>query len=125
MATGGRKSQLQVVHEISQAFGAASPASGVLGVLPAGAIAGTAHLAVATAFNSTTNTLALGTTVGGAQILAATDTKTVARTDTAVAIANMGPYAVDTPIYWTLALTGGVPTVGAVVAWLDYLPGVG
>lgn len=125
MAQGGRKTQLQVMHEISGAFAAASAVAGVLGILPAGAVANIAHLAVTTAFNSTTNTLALGTTVGGAQILAATDLKALARTDTAVALANIGPYAADTPIYYTLALTGAVPTLGAAVAWLDYLPGVG
>lgn len=125
MPTGGRKTHLQVMHEISAAFGIASPLAGVLGVLPAGAVANLAHVAVGTAFNSTTNTLALGTAAGGAQILAATDLKALARTDTAVALANMGPYAVDTPIYYTLALTGPAPTVGAAVAWLDFLPGAG
>lgn len=125
MATGGRKNALQVMHEISAAFAATTPTSGVLGVLPAGAIANIAHLAVTTAFNSTTNTLALGTTVGGAQILAATDLKTIARTDTPVVIANLGPYAVDTPIYYTMASTGAAPTLGAATAWLDYMPGAG
>jgi hypothetical protein len=125
MPTGGRKLHLQVIHEISQAFGASTPLSGVLGVLPAGAVLLTAHLVAATAFNSTTNTLALGTTPGGNQLLGATDLKTVARTDTPVPVANQGPLAVDTPVYWTLALTGATPTAGAAVAFIDYLPGVG
>jgi hypothetical protein len=125
MATGGRKSQLQVIHEISQAFGPNTPASGVLGVLPAGAVLLTAHVVAAVGFNSTTNTIALGNVAGGAQFLAATDLKTVARTDTPVPIANQGPLAADTPVYWTLALTGAAPTAGQAVAFIDYLPGVG
>jgi hypothetical protein len=125
MATGGRKSHLQVIHEISAAFGPASPLSGVLGVLPAGAVLLTAHLAVPVAFNSTTNTLSLGVVPGGTSLLNAVSTAAVARTDTPVAIANQGPLAVDTPIYFTLASTGAAPTAGQAVAFIDYLPGVG
>jgi hypothetical protein len=124
MPTGGRKTHLQVIHEISQQFGFGQTA-GVLGVIPAGAILNMSHLQVSQAFNSTTNTLALGTTVGGAQILAATDLKTPARTDTAVPTAAAGPFAVDTPIYATVASTGGAPTAGVATAWIDYLPGPG
>jgi len=124
MATGGRKTHLQVIHEISAQFGFGQ-ASGVIGVLPAGAIMGMVHLLVSQAFNSTTNTLAIGTTPGGAQVLAATDLKTLARTDNQVAFATAGPLAVDTPIYGTVASTGAAPTVGVATAWLDYLPGPG
>jgi len=125
MATGGRKTHLQVIHEISQAFGSGSPLSGVLGVLPAGSVLLTAHLCAAVAFNSTTNTLSLGTTPGGTQLLGATDLKTVARTDTPVPIAQQGPLAADTPVYWTLALTGAAPTAGQAVAFIDFVPGAG
>lgn len=125
MATGGRKSHLQVMHEISGGYNSGSPASGVFGVLPAGALLNQVHVQVQTVFNSTTNTLALGTTVGGVNILAATDLKTAARTDTAIPTALQGPLLVDTPIYYTLAQTGGAPTAGVAAAWLDYVPGVG
>lgn len=124
MAQGGRKTQLQVVHEISAQFGFGQT-QGVIGVLPAGAIIDTTHLVVSQAWNSTTNTIAIGTTVGGAQLLAATDLKTVARTDTAAPVAAMGPFAVDTPIYATIAQTGGNPTAGVATVWLNYLPGPG
>jgi hypothetical protein len=125
MPTGGRKTHLQVIHEISAQFGFGQTA-GVIGVLPAGAIMMTSHLLVSQVFNSTTNTFSLGTTPGGAQLLSAIDVKTaVARTDTAVPAANMGPLAVDTPIYATLAATGAAPTQGVATVWLDYLPGPG
>ena len=124
MAQGGRKTQLQVVHEISAQFGFGQ-VSGVIGVLPAGAIANITHLCVSQAFNSTTNTLAIGTTAGGAQLLAATDLKTPARVDTPVPVAAMGPLGVDTPIYGTVASTGPAPTAGVATVWIDYLPGPG
>jgi len=124
MATGGRKTQLQVVHEISAQFGFGQT-SGVIGVLPAGAVLGTTHLLVSQVWNGTTNTLAVGTTPGGAQLLAATDLKTLARVDTPVPFAAAGPLGVDTPIYGTIASTGGAPTTGVATVWLDYLAGPG
>jgi hypothetical protein len=124
MATGGRKTQLQVMHEISAQFGFGQTA-GQIGVVPAGAILNSSHLVVSQGWNGTTNTIALGTTAGGAQILAATDLKTVARTDTPVASPTCGPFAVDTPIYATIAGTGGAPTAGVATVWIDYLPGPG
>jgi|SRR3954465_15738688 hypothetical protein len=124
MAQGGRKTQLQVIHEISAQFGFGQT-SGVIGVLPAGAIMGQIHLLVSQVWNGTTNTLAIGTTPGGAQILAATDLKTLARADNFVAFATAGPLGNDTPIYGTIASTGPAPTTGVATAWLDYLPGPG
>jgi hypothetical protein len=125
MATGGRKTQLQCIHQISALIGFGSPASVVLGVLPAGAVLLTSHLSVTVAANSTTNTVAIGTTAGGTQLLAATDLKTVARTDTVAPIAAQGPLAADTPIYLTLASTGAAPTAGSAVVALDYIAQVG
>lgn len=124
MPTGGRKTHLQVIHEISQQFGFGQVA-GVVGVLPAGAILNLTHLLVSQAWNGTTNTIAVGTTPGGAQLLAATDLKTLARTDTVAPVAAAGPLAVDTPIYGTIAATGGAATTGVATVWLDYLPGPG
>lgn len=131
MPTGGRKVHLQLIHEISMQFtpsfaGGTPPlAAGVLGVLPAGAIMGALHVVNAIAFNSTTNSLIIGTTPGGNQLLAATDLKATGRTDTPVPIASAGPLGVDTPIYYTYTQTGPAPTAGGLVVWLDYLPGPG
>ena len=125
MATGGRKTHLQVMHEISANLTYASPLSGVLGVVPAGAILNQIHTQVATGFNSTTNTISIGTTPGGTNLVNAASIAAAARADTAVPTAVQGPLAADTPIYFTLASTGAAPTAGQVVAWLDYVPFVG
>lgn len=124
MATGGRKTQLQVMHEISVQFGFGQT-SGLIGVLPAGAIMNIVHLCVSQVWNSTTNTISVGTTAGGNQLLSAIDLKTLGRTDTVVPIATMGPLGVDTPIYGSIAATGAAPTTGVATVWLDYLPGPG
>lgn len=124
MATGGRKTHLQVMHEISKQFGFGQT-DGVIGVVPAGAILDFVHLLVSQVWNGTTNTLAIGTTPGGAQLLAATDLKTLARSDVGAPVAAAGPFSVDTPIYGTIASTGGAPTTGVATVWITYLPGPG
>jgi hypothetical protein len=125
MATGGRKTQYQVIHELSAALAISTPPSVLVGVIPSGAVLDQVHLNVSTVFNSTTNTVALGTTPGGNNLLGATTLAALGRTDTPVASALMGPWVGDTPIYATLAQTGGAPTTGAGVIWLSYLPGIG
>ena len=126
MATGGRKTQYQAMHQISAVVNSLSAAGGVIGVAPAGAILNAVHLLVLSAFNSTTNTVAIGTTPGGAQLMAATDLKTLGRIDGVIPLANgAGPLGVDTPIYYTLASTGPPSTVGLAVPVIDYLPGPG
>lgn len=125
MATGGRKSHLQVMHEISANLTYASPLSGVMGVLPAGALMNQIRTQVPVGFNSTTNTLSIGTTPGGTNLVNAVSIAAAGRVDTPVPTALMGPLAADTPIYFTLASTGAAPTAGQVVAWLDYVPFVG
>jgi hypothetical protein len=124
MPTGGRKTHHQVLHEIS-GQGGFGQLSGKIGVLPVGAVASQFHFLTSQAFNSTTNTLSLGTTPGGVDIANAIDVKAISRADTAVPIAASGPYAVDTPIYYTLLSTGAAPTAGVITVWLDYLPGAG
>lgn len=124
MATGGRKTQLQVVHEISAQFGFGQSA-GVIGVVPAGAILDTCHLVVSQAFNSTTNTLSVGTVPGGTQLLNAVSLAALGRTDTPVPSPTLGPAGVDTPIYGSLAFTGAAPTQGVATVWINYLPGPG
>jgi hypothetical protein len=126
MANVGRKTQYQAIHEISAQFTSGSAVSGLLGTLPAGCLLGVMHLWAGTAFNSTTNTLSIGTTPGGTQITAAFDLKTApARSDVAVPMPTAGPFGVDTPIYYTLGSTGPAPTAGLAIACLDYLPGAG
>jgi hypothetical protein len=124
MATGGRKTHLQVIHQISQQFGFGQT-NGIIGVIPGGAILNITHLLVSQVFNSTTNLISIGTTVGGNQLLSGIDLKTLARTDTVVPFAIAGPYGVDTPIYGTITSTGAAPTQGVATVWIDYLAGPG
>jgi len=125
MATGGRKSQLQCIHQISILLGPNTPVAGNIGVLPAGALLLTAHLSVGTVFNSTTNTVSAGIGAGGTQLLNAISLTAAARTDTPAPVANQGPLTADTPITYTLASTGAAPTQGAAVLAVDYIAAVG
>lgn len=125
MATGGRKTHLQVMHEISVDLGPLSAANGLVGVLPAGAILDKQTFLVSQAFNSTTNGLAIGTTLGGSELIGAVDIKTLAHLAASVGAAFAGPYLVDTPIYYRLSSTGPAPTQGRVIFWYEYLPGPG
>jgi hypothetical protein len=124
MATGGRKHQLQVIHEIS-GQGGFGQTQGLIGVLPAGAVASAYHAYTSQAFNSTTNTLSLGGAPGGSGIAAAVNIQAVGRVDALVPIGSAGPYSVDQPIYYTLGSTGAAPTAGVITVWVDYLPGPG
>jgi len=126
MATGGRKTQLQVIHEISITLTPAQMNSAlpqVLGVIPAGAILDSYHFVTSQAFDGATATVALGYTSGGSQIVGATNVKPVGRTDANVPIGSTGFYLTDTTIYFQPA--GGPNTVGVCTLWLEYLPGPG
>lgn len=125
MATGGRKTQLPLLHEISRQLTFASALQGLVGVLPAGAILHSQHIATTTGFNATTASVAIGSTPGGADIVGAVSILAAARADGNSAAGITGPYPVDTPFYYTLAFTGPAPTAGLVTVWFDYLPGVG
>ena len=129
MAQGGRKTQIQALHEISVQITPAMAATigGVIGVLPAGAIMGQIHLCMSQVFNSTTNTFGVGTLPppGGANMQGGIPGTPAQRSDNMMPFPQCGPFGVDTPIYWTAAFTGPAPTQGLLTLWLDYLPGPG
>ena len=130
MATGGRKTQLQVVHEISRTinFDTVGAAAGVVvGILPAGAVAHITRVLTSTAFNGTTSVaLSVGTSPTGTQLINATDVRTAAaRVDTVVPIASAGPYAADTPIYASVAFGGTTGTAGASTVVVEYTAAIG
>ena len=130
MATGGRKTQLQVTHEISRTinYSDAGIAAGVVvGILPAGAVAHITRVLTTTAWNGTVSvTLSVGTTATGTQFINATDVRTAAaRVDTVVPIASVGPYAADTPIYASITLGGTAGSAGASTVIVEYTPAVG
>ena len=113
----------QVIHEISVQFGFGQT-SGVIGVLPAGGVLNSTHAVVSQPWNGTTNTLVVGTTPGGSDLLGA-DLKALLRNDTPVPANLAGPFTTDKPIYGTITNTGPAPTQGVATVWLDYLPGPG
>ena len=77
MATGGRKTQLQVIHCISRTINYSDPAAAtgqLIGILPAGAVLDKTIVLTSTAFNgSVTVTLSVGTTLTGTGYVNATD----------------------------------------------------
>lgn len=132
MATGGRKTQLQVTHEISRTFTFAEGlgvlgAGQVVGILPAGAVAHLTRSVTPTAWNGTVSvTSSVGTSLTGTQFINATDVRTAPiRADTVVPVASAGPYAVDTPIYASFAFGGTIGTAGQTTIIVEYTPGVG
>jgi hypothetical protein len=130
MGSTARKTQLPVVHEISLTinFNDQNAAVGQLvGVLPAGAVGHITRSLTPAAWNGTTSvTVSVGTTLTGTDLINATDVRTAAiRADTVIPIAKAGPYAVDTPIYASVAFGGTIGTVGATTIILEFTPGVG
>jgi hypothetical protein len=131
MATGARKTQLPLIHEISAQITPAMAATpgGLIGVIPAGAILNNVHNVISTAFNSTTNTAGVGSLPppGGANIQGGIDLKTVLRSDNLMPQNLLAgqPLTADLPVYWTTAFTGAAPTAGLWTVWIDYLPGPG
>lgn len=130
MATGGRNTQLQVVHEISRTitFDTVGASAGVVvGILPAGAVAHITRVLTSTAFNGTVSVaLSVGTSATGTQLINATDVRTAAaRVDTVVPIASAGPYAADTPIYASVAFGGTAGSAGASTVVVEYTAAIG
>lgn len=130
MATGGRKTQLQVTHQISRVinFDTAGVTAGVpVGVLPAGAMVHITRVLTSTAFNGTVSaTLSVGNTATGTQYINATDIRTAAaRVDTVAPIAVAGPLAADTTIYASVTFGGTVGTAGVATVIVEYTAAVG
>jgi len=130
MTTPARKTQYQVVHEISATitFATAGAAAGVqIGTLPAGAFIDETSVFTTTAWNGTVSVaLSVGTALTGTQLINATDVRTAAaRVDTQTPIANVGPLAADTPIYVSVASGGTASTAGSSTVVVYYIPGVG
>lgn len=132
MSTGGRKTQYQVVHEISRtvtfADGLAPLTAGVVvGVLPAGAMIDETSVLTTTAWNGTVSVaLSVGITATGTGLINGTDVRTAAaRVDTQTPIANLGPFATDTTIYASCAFGGTIGTAGSSTVVVYYIPAVG
>lgn len=125
MTTPARRTHYPVIHEISATLGPNSPASGILGTLPAGAVVSIAHYLVTQGFNSTTNTLSLGVTPGAGDFVFNFNIAAPTRSDNAPSALICGPFPTATSLYYTLGSTGAAPTQGSVTLWVDYIGQVG
>jgi hypothetical protein len=129
MALAARRTQYQVIHEVSMQFDytktQANPSSYIIGVIPRDAILHAARMLVPTFWGFSTTVIAtLGVTPGGAELLT-DDLKSTGRTDTICPAINAGPLAADTPIYLTVNYTGGPPNSGLACGWVEYIPRAG
>jgi len=94
----------------------------VIGTVPAGAVLKAITYGTATAFNGTTPTLKIGTTSGGAELVAAATFGAALGLTTSTLIATAaGPVAADTTIYAT-GVMGGSQTTGSAVIFVEYFP---
>ncbi len=129
MAAPARKLHTQQIHQISVnvAFNTPGASGGIqVGTLPAGAALDKTTVLTTTAFNAaTTNTLSVGTTPTGTNLINATAAGSVARVDTVVPIAAAGPLAADTPIYVSYASSGTAATTGAATVIVTYTAAIG
>lgn len=129
MATGGRKTHLPVIHQISRTFTPADvvalAAGALVGVLPAGAQLLRIHQMTSTAWNNgTSGTVSVGVTGAAAQYQAATSVQAQAFTTAAAPVAVAVP-AADVPVLATSAFVGGAPTAGVTTVILEYLAAAG
>lgn len=129
MAIPARKTQLQVKHQISGtfAYNTAGVTGGLqVGTLPAGAVIDKVTLFITTAFNAgTTNTLSVGFTPTGTDLISANAAGTIARADTLAPIAVAGPRQADTPVYVSYGTGGTAASAGVVTVVVHYVAAVG
>lgn len=128
MATGGRKTQIQAIHQISRTinYNDTGVSGGLaVGVLPAGARLLRIQTVIETAFNAgTTNTISVGTTAGGTDLVNATAAGSAALTTTACPAAKV-VQAADQVIYASYAQSGTAASAGVGTIICEYLAAVG
>ena len=87
-----------------------------IGTIPAGSIVVRAYSGISTAFDGTTPTIKIGTSAGGAQLVAAGVLTAGMNVLTVIGVA---PFATDQAIYISSAQTGG--TVGAGFVAVEFI----
>lgn len=95
-----------------------------LGVIPAGAVVVAAGVIVGTGFNAgTTNTLDIGTSLDtdGFASAIALGTKGLIVADDMATSDDLGPYASDTTVSCTIAMSGTAASAGVGVVYVRYL----
>jgi hypothetical protein len=97
----------------------------VIGTLPAGANLLSCKTIVSTAQNAgTTNTLSVGTTPGGTDIVNAAAAGAATAVVNTLAPSGKSLLAADTTYYATLTQSGTAATAGVVEVILDYVPAI-
>jgi hypothetical protein len=130
MAGNARQFHTQQTHylRLPFAWNTTNVASGVkVGTLPAGARVLRQTTYIETAFNAgSTNTVSIGYSAGGTDILNAGPAGSQAMLTTAVPIAaNSGVnLSADTDVFVTYAQTGGAASAGAGTVVIEYVPNV-
>lgn len=97
----------------------------VIGTVPAGANILSTKTVISTAQNAgTTNTLSVGTTAGGTDLVNATAAGTATAVVSTLAPSGKSLLAADTTYYATLTQSGTAATAGIVEVILEYVPAI-
>jgi len=126
MAGNARQYHTQQTHflRLPFTFATASGVSLKVGTLPAGARVLRQTTFVETAFNAgTTNTINVGYSANGTDVLNAGAGGAIATLVTAVPAAA-GPIAADTDVFVQYNQTGGAATAGAGTVVIEYVPNI-
>ena len=111
----------RIAVNLSSSGAFAAGTSVKVGTIPAGSVLARCATIVGTAFNaSTTNNISVGNAAGGAQLVAAAAIGAVGNNAQTLVPAQMGPLAVDTPIWITGTFAAAPPTAGAGVFVLEW-----
>lgn len=125
MTTPARKYHTEQVHYIRTLINYSDPdaLTRVVGVIPANSNVLRINTCVSTAQNAgTTNTLSVGTTSGGTDLVNATAAGSVTANVVAQAPSGKSYVTSDTTIYATLTQSGTAATAGVVHVTVEYVP---
>jgi hypothetical protein len=125
MPNGARRYHTAQVHYLRTLinYNDADAATRFLGTIPAGSNILRINTVISTAQNAaTTNTLSVGTTSGGTDLVNATAAGAATANVVAQATSGKAYVAADTPIYAALAQTGTAASAGVVQVIVEYAP---
>ena len=107
----------QICQQLTFANFGAVGAGMKIGTVPAGSIVVRAYTGISTAFDGTSPSIKIGTTAGGAQLVAA---GSLAAGMNVLTVLGVGPFATDQAIYISNAVTGA-PAVGAGFVGIEFI----
>lgn len=126
-ASKARQYHTQQVHFLRTLinYNDADALTRVIGTIPAGSNLLRVNTVVSTAQNAgTTNTLSVGTTSGGTDIISAAAAGTATANVLTQAPSGKALVAVDTTYYATLTQSGTAATAGVVEVIIEYVPAI-